>query len=259
MYQGSGSSGAVLRQNGNNVIAGSSQWTALGTERWSSGYQVVWQNGTANQYTVWTTDILGNFWSSSSAMTSSSYALQSLETTFGQDFNRDGTTGVVSSNIETAGTTKLARVADLYFMYQGSGSSGAVLRQNGNDVIAGSSQWTALGTERWSGGYQVVWKNGSADQYTLWTTDMNGNFLSSSNLMSGSSAALQALETSFSQDFNSSGIVGASASLNQSSEPNVSLFTNYMAASFATPAGAGTGAASQASSSDQDFLTRPMA
>ncbi len=260
MYQGSGSSGATLRQNGDYVVWGSSAWTVLGVERWSGGYQVVWQNGTADQYAIWTTDLGGNFLSSSNVMSGGSYALESLEASFGQNFNGDSVTGVFSYDVETAGTTKLARVADLYFMYQGSGTSGAMLRQNGNNVVAGSSAWTVLGTERWSGGYQVVWKNGSADQYTLWTTDLGGNFLSSSNVMTGNSAALRALETSFNQDFNSSGVVGSSLPL-EANDPNpgyVSLFTNYMAAAFATPAGEGAGVVAQAPASDQDFLTKPM-
>jgi serralysin len=269
MYQGSGATGVVLQQNGSPAMAVGSPWTALGAEQWSGGYQVVWKNGSANQYALWTTDLGGNLLASSSAMASGSYALESLETAFGQDLNGDGTTGVVSFDIETSGAAKLARVADFYFMYQGSGSTGAVLRQNGNYVVAGSGAWTPLGAERWSGGYQVVWKNGSADQYALWTTDMDGNFLSSSNVMSGSSATLRALEASFNQDFNANGTVGSSqpfesaelAVENWAAQPdagNVSLFTNYMAAAFATPAGEGAGTG-QISASDQDFLAKPMA
>ncbi len=269
MYQGSGTTGAVLKQNGSPAMAVGSTWTALGAERWSGGYQAVWRNTSTNQFALWTTDLGGNFLASSGVMSSGSYALESLESSFVQDFNSDGTIGVTSTLIEQAGTTKLARVADFYFMYQGSGSTGAVLRQNGDYVVAGSSAWTVLGTERWSGGYQVVWKNGSADQYTLWTTDLGGNFLSSSNVMTGNSAALRALETSFNQDFNSSGVVGSSqlpemmdlAVDNWTNDPNaadVSLFTNYMASAFATPAGEGAGVVAQAPSSDQDFLTKPI-
>lgn len=270
MYQGSGAAGATLRQNGDYIGWGMSPWAVLGVERWSGGYQVAWKNGSANEYAIWTTDILGNFWSSSSLLNSSSYALQSLETAFGQNLNGDMTIGTVSVEIESSGTTKLARVADLYFMYQGSGTSGAVLQQNGSYVVAVGGAWTALGVERWSDGYQVVWKNDQADQYALWTTDLNGNFLSSSNAMSGSSAALQGLEVSFNQDFNSTGMVGMSAPLesaalgrdtaiNDATVPDMSLFTNYLAAAFATPAGEGTGVTDQASSSDQDYLAKPMA
>ena len=271
MYQGNGTSGAVLQQNGSPVMAVGSTWTALGTERWSGGYQVVWKNGSADQYSLWTTDLNGNFLSSSNVMSGGSYALESLEAVFQQNFNGDGTTGVASSTVETAGTTKLARVADFYFMYQGNGTSGAVLQQNGSPVMAVGSTWTALGTERWSGGYQVVWKNGSADQYSLWTTDLNGNFLSSSNVMSGASSTLRALEVSFGQDFNGNSVVGSGAQMVMSSgltsatgaggsgTANLALLTNYMASTFATPAGEGTGAVGTIQSSGQDFLTRPAA
>jgi hypothetical protein len=199
-------------------------------------------------------------------MSGGSYALELQEAAFQQDFNGDGTIGVVSSVVETAGTTKLARVADFYFMYQGSGTTGAVLRQNGDYVVAGSSPWTALGAERWSGGFQVVWKNGSADQYTLWTTDMNGNFLASSNVMSGASAALRALETSFGQDFNANGTIGLGMQesslgvetlINSSGTADVALLTNYMASTFAAPAGEGTGTVVAPQMSDQGFLAKP--
>ena len=129
-----------------------------------------------------------------------------------------------------------------------------------------SNDRTPLGAERWSGGYQVVWKNGSADQYTLWTTDTDGNFQSSSNVMSGSSPTLRALETSFNQDFNANGTIGLSqpfesadlAVENWTPYPEASLFINYMASAFAAPAGEGA-VASQASVSNQDFLANPMA
>ena len=52
-------------------------------------------------------------------------------------------------------------------------------------------------------------KDGSADQYGVWDTDANGNFVSGpiSNV-SGTSAALESIETSFNDDLNGDGVIG---------------------------------------------------
>jgi serralysin len=282
MYQGAGTSGVMLRTGGNYVAVGQlGAWTPFGVEQVGSGYQVVWKNGSADQYTVWTTDSNGNYLSGGAVVSGSSYAMESLEPTFQQDFNNDGTTGVVSTAIESAGSTKLARVADFYFMYQGAGTSGAVLRSGGQNVVAGAGTWTPLGAEKVGSGYQVVWKNGSLDQYSLWTTDSSGNFLSSSALMSGSSSTLIALEVSFQQNFNANPAIGATAPMmtspsgstdaiaptmilsygpadetgnDSSGSGNLALLTNYMASTFVPPAGEGTGAVAAAEPSDLGLL-----
>ena len=47
------------------------------------------------------------------------------------------------------------------------------------------------------------------DQYTVWNTDSNGNFVSDTiGNVSGTSGALESLETSFHQDLNSDGVIG---------------------------------------------------
>src|SRR5260370_12901844 len=46
-----------------------------------------------------------------------------------------------------------------------------------------------------------------SDQYTVWNTDSNGNFLSNIGVVSGGSYAFQSLETSFHQDLNGDGSI----------------------------------------------------
>ena len=46
------------------------------------------------------------------------------------------------------------------------------------------------------------------DHYTVWNTDSNGNYLSNIGHVSGTSAALESLETSFHQDLNGDGVIG---------------------------------------------------
>ena len=53
------------------------------------------------------------------------------------------------------------------------------------------------------------WKNTGSSQYTVWTTDSNGNY--TGNLIgavSGHSYALESLEPAFNQDLNGDGNVG---------------------------------------------------
>ena len=48
-----------------------------------------------------------------------------------------------------------------------------------------------------------------ADQYTVWSTDSNGNYLSNIiGVVSGTSTALESLETTFHQDLNGDGTIG---------------------------------------------------
>ena len=48
-----------------------------------------------------------------------------------------------------------------------------------------------------------------ADQFTVWDTDNSGNYVSSAfDVASGTSAALQSIETSFQQDLNGDGSIG---------------------------------------------------
>jgi hypothetical protein len=55
----------------------------------------------------------------------------------------------------------------------------------------------------------VAWKYTGADLYTVWNTDSSGNITTNTiGSVSGSSIALQTLETSFHQDLNGDGVIG---------------------------------------------------
>src|SRR5262249_18734739 len=137
-------------------------------------------------------------------------------------------------------------------------------------VVAGGGPWTPLGAEQVGSGYQVVWKNGTLDQYSLWTTDGDGNFLSSTGLMSGSSYAIESLEADFHQDFNANGTIGTGKPTvsndpvtpinpDNSASATMGLLANYMASAFTTPGDGGMGATVDPQSSGGDFLAKPPA
>ena len=106
-------------------------------------------------------------------------------------------------SVEANGSTSLTEVGNHFFFYDSSGS-GPSLKYGGADYVAGQfGPWAPIGAEQTASGYEVAWKNGSADQYTVWNTDLFGNYLSNFGLMSG--AALQSFEPSFHQDLNGDG------------------------------------------------------
>ena len=108
--------------------------------------------------------------------------------------------------------TSLVAVSNHFFLDSISTGSDPSLKYGGTDVVAGQfGSWTPIGAEQTASGYQVAWKVSDADQYSVWTTDSNGNFISTSAILSGSSSALKSFETSFHQDLNGDGAIGASA------------------------------------------------
>ena len=68
--------------------------------------------------------------------------------------------------------------------------------------------WTPIGAEVTASGYEVAWKLTGSDEYIVWNTDSNGNYVSTPiNCVSGTSAALQSIEASFHQDLNGDGVI----------------------------------------------------
>jgi hypothetical protein len=217
-------------------------WTPIGAVQTASGYDVAFKDPSSSLYTVWLTDSNGNFLSLLAAnLSGSSSALESLETTFQQDLNGDGVIGPATTIIESAGSTALAEVGNNYFLNPVAGGAGPELKLNGAAVVAGQSgTWSPIAAEQTATGYEVAWKNSAADQYTVWSTDSNGNFLSlvAANL-SGSSTALETLEPSFHQDLNGDGVIGPATTIIESagSTALAEVGNNY----FLNPVAGGTG------------------
>jgi serralysin len=67
----------------------------------------------------------------------------------------------------------------------------------------------STGAVQTASGYDIAWKIPGANQYTAWTTDSNGNYLSNIfGAVSGNSPAPESLEPTFNQDLNGDGVVG---------------------------------------------------
>src|SRR4029077_609151 len=102
------------------------RWAPIGAEKTASGYEVAWKLG-SDQYIIWLTDSSGNFTSTATDVVSGTDStLQSLETSFQQDLNSDGVTGLnlPKTVVETAGVTDLVKLGSNYFFYPEGGTSG---------------------------------------------------------------------------------------------------------------------------------------
>ena len=56
-------------------------------------------------------------------------------------------------------------------------------------LLVNLRQVTPIGAEQTASGYLVAWKMAGADQYSIWVTDTNGNYLSNTlTSVSGTSA-----------------------------------------------------------------------
>ncbi|MCA6117817.1 M10 family metallopeptidase C-terminal domain-containing protein [Bradyrhizobium sp. WSM 1738] len=215
LQSNSSGSGPELYCYGAPVVVGQfGAWTPIGTEQTASGYQVVLKYGTADSYIVWSVDGNGNYITNTAPASGSSSGIVSLETSFQQDLNGDGTIGVALASgtaIESLGSTKLVQVGNNYYLASVSGNSGPELYCYGAPVVVGQfGAWTPIGTEQTASGYQVVLKYGTADSYIVWSVDGNGNYITNTAPASGSSSGIVSLETSFQQDLNGDGTVGAS-------------------------------------------------
>jgi len=208
----SSGSGPELKIGGIPVVAGLyGGWAPTGTVQIASGYDVVWKNVSLGLYTLWTTDGSGNHLTDSAPMAGNSSILESLETTFNQDLNGDGVIGppiITKTVIQTDGSTSLAIGSNQFYYLDNSSGVGPELQFNGAPVMAGQfGAWTPIGALQTAGGYDVAWKNASLGLYTYWTTDSSGNHLTDSAAMTGTSYALESLETIFNQDLNGDGVI----------------------------------------------------
>jgi hypothetical protein len=182
---------------------------------------------------VWNTDNSGNWLSQGPVVSGFSPTLELLESSFHQDLNGDGVTGLVTTTIESVGATTLSQVGNTFSLYAHGTTSGPQLKFSGAAVSAGQfNSWTPLGAEAMGSGYQLIWKHGSADEYILWNTDSNGNWLSQGDIIAGNSATVKAWEATFNQDFNSNGTVGATAPATTSSDGSNSLVGPMMILSY---------------------------
>ena len=216
LYAAGGTTGPELQDNGSAVTSGEfGGWSPIGAVQTASGYDVAWKMAGADEYTVWSTDNNGNYISNLiGAVSGTTAALESFEPIFNQDLNGDGVVGlnphVIQTDTSSFGSTSLAAIGNDYFLYAAGGTTGPELQDNGSAVTSGEfGGWSPIGAVQTASGYDVAWKMAGADEYTVWSTDNNGNYISNLiGAVSGTTAALESFEPIFNQDLNGDGVVG---------------------------------------------------
>ena len=238
-------SGPELKQGGAVVTAGGiTPWTPIAAVQVAGGgYDVAWHNTSSGLYSVWSVDSNGNYLSNLlMPVAGNSPALENFETIFNQDLNGDGTIGLTKVVIQTDGTTALTEVGNDYFLNPTSGGTGPELKQGGVVVTAGEfGTWTPIGAVQVAGGgYDIAWHNTSSGQYSVWSLDSNGNYLSNLiNPVAGNTTTLENFETIFNQDLNGDGTTGLTKVVIQTDGATAltEVGNNY----FLNPTGGGTG------------------
>ena len=210
----------------------------IGAVQTASGYDIAWKIPGTNELTFWTTDSNGNYTSNLTGLVSgASFAVESLETTFGQDLNGDGTIGVTASLIQTDGSTNLLQIANNYYLY--TNGSGPELKYGGAPVTVGEfGNIAPIGAIQTSSGYDIAWKIPGTNEFTFWTTDSNGNYTSNlTGLVSGTSSVVESFEWTFHQDLNGDGMIGPPTIQTDGTTGLVEAGNNY----FLYNVGTGTG------------------
>ncbi|MBR0934952.1 Ig-like domain-containing protein [Bradyrhizobium jicamae] len=208
---------AMLRFAGvAQVVDPTGRVTPLGAEKTASGYEVVWSLG-GGQYSIWTTDNNGNE-TSYVHVSGTSSTLEALETSFQQDLNGDGVIGPVAASaapmtlLATNGSAGVAQIGNNFYVGNAATGYHAELSFAGvAQVVDPTGRVTPLGAEKTASGYEVVWSLGGG-QYSIWTTDNNGNETSFVHV-SGTSSTLGALESTFLQDLNGDGVINTASTV----------------------------------------------
>jgi hypothetical protein len=210
-------SGPELKYGGTAVVAGEfGSITPIGAIQNGSGYEVAWKVPGTNEFTFWTTDSNANYTGNVTGLVSgASFAVESQETIFGQDLNGDGTIGVTSSVVQTAGSTSLLAIADNYYIY--TNGTGPELNYGGAPVTAGEfGNMNPIGAIPTSNGYEIVWHIPGTQEFTFWSVDNNGNYTGNlTGLVPGTDFSVESAEIAFGRDLNGDGTIGVTSSLVQ--------------------------------------------
>ena len=70
--------------------------------------------------------------------------------------------------------------------------------------------WTPIGAVQTASGYDVAWQLVGTNEYTIWSTDSNGNYIDEPrrHACRETATALESYETIFNQDLNGDGTIG---------------------------------------------------
>ena len=133
----------------------------------------------------------------------------------------------INTDTNSVGSTSLVQFFGNYYLENASSGLGPELKDGGVAVVPGAGQfsgWNAIGAVATSSGYDVAWRDGNTDTYTVWTVDSHGNFVSSTGRsVTARSSAFEGYETTFNQDLNGDGFIGGAVTTKIEANGSTSL------------------------------------
>jgi hypothetical protein len=145
------------------------------------------------------------------------------------------------TKIASNGATTLAQVGVLYELSPAGGGTGPLLKLNGSAVIAGqfAAGWTPVGAVQTADGYEVAWRIPGQNEYEVWDTDSNGDFIvDATGILSGASAELEGVEANFGETFAGAGAKAAPTAIATNGATTLAEVGDLFELN---PAGGGTG------------------
>ena len=204
--------GPELKFNGAVVVANQfgGGWAPVGVEAVSTGYEMAWETTGGQEFSIWTVDVNGNYTSTIAAGSGTNLGIEQAESVLHQDINGDGTIGVVSTVIETIGSTSLVEIGGNFYLDSIGGGIGPELKFNGAVVVANQfgGGWAPVGVEAVSTGYEMAWETTGGQEFSIWTVDVNGNYTSTIAAGSGTNLGIEQAESVLHQDINGDGTIG---------------------------------------------------
>ena len=145
------------------------------------------------------------------------------------------------TTIAANGATTLAEVGILYELNPAGGGTGPLIKMNGSAVIAGqfAAGWMPVGAVQTATGYEVAWSVPGANEYEVWNTDSNGDFIgNATGILSGASAELEGVEANFGETFAGAGAEATPTTIATNGATTLAEVGNLFELN---PAGGGTG------------------
>ena len=205
------------------------------------GYDVAWQEVGSNVFTIWSVDSQGHFLANiGNNLAGNSSTLENFETTFGQDLNGDGQSDRRRHRRQqrsrpTAGHENSDQIGNNYFLDATTGQARAGSRDHARWRRRDTpGTFKAIGAVQLAGGgYDVAWQEVGSNVFTIWSVDSQGHFLANiGNNLAGNSTTLENFETTFGQDLNGDGTIGAPPATQPAATSSLQLHAGPLADNF---------------------------
>jgi hypothetical protein len=210
-----GGTDVVLQLEGAPVTAGEfGNFNPIAAVETSTGYELMWKDASTSQFAAWNLDSSGDYASNAFGVVSATNVEVDLaDDNFNQNFNSADASSLNPTSIQTDTgalgiATTLGEIGNTYVLT--AGGTTVELQFNGAAVTAGEfGSFNAVAAVETSTGYELMWEDSATSQFAVWNLNAGGDYVSNATaIVAGTSATLEAAETTFNQDFNSDSVIG---------------------------------------------------